>query len=297
MRVPDFILRCVGFLGDAYSGSDGIEFDANGTVFIVTIKSSFGGSYWYAVTAKHLVDDKPFQPTIALNSAHRGERILLDSILVGDERHWYFNPIDESADIAVTPVMPVPGIDLLPIPCPMLLTPRKIEAHNIGIGDDVFFPGFFEKAPGRRKNTPILRRGNLAMLPREEIEIDLPDRNSEYRDVYLVESHSIGGLSGSPVFVRETVHGRGKNTAGKTVPMYGVSGCERSGFHLLGLNSGHFKVIVDRGVENAGIAYVTPSHKILEALDHPELLRARIDNELALRDRRDQMHSSPDRGR
>jgi hypothetical protein len=157
--------------------------------------------------------------------------------------------------------------------------------YHLGIGDDVFFPGCFEKAIGSKRNTPALRRGNLAMLPTEPVQIVLENGDSKYMEVYLIESHSIGGLSGSPVFVRETVRGWGKNARGKRAPLCGVSGCERLGFHLLGVNSGHFKIDGVLGVEHAGMSYIMPSHKILETLDLPELKQARVKNELRILDR------------
>jgi hypothetical protein len=52
---------------------------------------------------------------------------------------------------------------------------------------------------------PILRAVRLAMFPTDQVQVDLQNGKSEFMDVYLVEARSIKGLSGSPVFVRESV--------------------------------------------------------------------------------------------
>ena len=60
---------------------------------------------------------------------------------------------------------------------------------------------------------------NIAMIPDEPVTTSLGDIKA-----YLVEARSIGGLSGSPAFVRET-------------------GAEGTGsFYLLGLMHGHWGV-------------------------------------------------------
>jgi hypothetical protein len=47
---------------------------------------------------------------------------------------------------------------------------------------------------------PIGRHGSLAMMPSEPIQTDLG-----FADVYLIKARSMGGISGSPVFVRPSV--------------------------------------------------------------------------------------------
>ena len=95
-------------------------------------------------------------------------------------------------------------------------------------------------------------------------------------DVYLVESRSIGGLSGSPVFIDVRI---AKTTR---PPNYGwMAGAYDSSspgrFKLLGLVHGHFggwdilpDATADDGKEkvhiNMGIAMVVPAEKIQDAL-------------------------------
>ena len=59
---------------------------------------------------------------------------------------------------------------------------------------------------GRDRNFPIVRTGHIAMMPDEKIpKVKIGDWEGN-ADAYLIESRSIGGWSGSPVFVRGTYY-------------------------------------------------------------------------------------------
>ena len=91
-------------------------------------------------------------------------------------------------------------------------------------------------------------------------------------EAYLAEGRSIGGLSGSPVFVRSTVHFPATTRTGEPT-QFSASGT----FHLLGLMLGHWDAPPDfsepdgRSV-NMGISIVVPAYKILEVLFSDELM-------------------------
>jgi hypothetical protein len=55
-------------------------------------------------------------------------------------------------------------------------------------------------------------------------------------DAYLAEGRSIGGLSGSPVFVRNTVNRRVPTAKGRPKHISGLGS-----LHLLGLIHGHWE--------------------------------------------------------
>jgi hypothetical protein len=119
-------------------------------------------------------------------------------------------------------------------------------------------------------------------------------------DAYLIESRSIGGLSGSPVYVRRTLGLPHPQTDpdGRREMLFGAGR-----FFLLGLAHGHwdikeselnkFTYVQDakRGV-NMGIAIVVPASKIIETLDHPRLVAIRKD---ATAKRRKQLSPHPDK--
>ena len=176
---------------------------------------------------------------------------------------------------------PLPEADIVSVHVGQLGTADRLKALDIGIGDEVFATGLFTPAPGTARNVPILRHGNIAMMPEEQIQTE-----SGFADVYLVESRSIGGLSGSPVFVRPTINARVFNESGGKTDFV-VAG---HGMTLLGLIHGHWDIKESdlnkaffsndpkRGV-NLGIGIVVPAIKILETLNRHELVTLREQDE------------------
>jgi hypothetical protein len=127
---------------------------------------------------------------------------------------------------------------------------------------------------------PIVRHGNLAMLPKEKLQTEMG-----FANIYLIEARSMGGLSGSPAFARPTVLLSGERRDDKYIdPVFGTGGAK-----FLGVVQGHWDIRpseknkpqihhTSQGV-NLGIAIVTPAYKLQEILDRPELvdLRNRIE--------------------
>jgi hypothetical protein len=200
------------------------------------------------------------------------------SIFVPILNSWLFHPSDPTADVAIN-VFPFLGEERrVDVRCPdtkAVLTPEMIEVNDIGIGDEVFMPGLFTFAPGRSRNLPIVRHGNIAMMPTEAIQVD-----DGFAEVYLVEARSIGGLSGSPVYARRTLYGPLVKSPDGVEDQ--LSGDGR--FYLLGLIHGHWEVrasdlnktkpVIDpKDGVNMGIATVVPGYKILETLSDPKLVQ------------------------
>jgi len=79
----------------------------------------------------------------------------------------------------------------------MQQTREYVKRHDIGPGADLVVVGLFTMHHGTRRNLPIVRRGTLASLPHEPLR----DEAARPFDAYIAEVISIGGLSGSPVFV------------------------------------------------------------------------------------------------
>jgi hypothetical protein len=164
--------------------------------------------------------------------------------------------------------------DCLWLPSTMAITQEKITELNVGCGDEVFITGLFTEHYGKKRNLPIIRLGNIASMPEETI-------NTEgYGDIeaYLIEAHSIGGLSGSPVFVHlgmiRVIDGTFK-TAKSPI------------FYWLGLIHGHFdykgKLLGDGTTQddlynlsiNMGVAIVVPVARILDVLYQKEFAEIR----------------------
>jgi hypothetical protein len=85
------------------------------------------------------------------------------------------------------------------VPLPVsILTEQYIAENDVGCGDEVITAGLPVSYFGRNKNVPIVRTGHIAAMPEEDIY--LGERWGHQR-AYLIEGKSIGGLSGSPVFL------------------------------------------------------------------------------------------------
>lgn len=287
MRVPDHILKSVVFIGqDTFE--DGREFfKPGGTGFLVGMRTKdkdLAGRFYYLVTARHSALELAGRPFgVRVNMKDGTFKVAMS----GAGFRWWFHPTEEeSVDVAVAPWGVEDGEDTVFIPDEMFLDKGRIEKFCIGVGDEVFVTGLFTKLHGREQNMPIVRTGTVAMMPGEVLpQAKIGDWVGEI-EAYLVESRSISGLSGSPVFVRETL----QQEAMVMWPSGGMGPTTaylQGAFHLLGLMQGHWEIeprdknkyVFRAGKSddsvNLGIAVVVPSKKILEVLNHPELVETR----------------------
>lgn len=139
---------------------------------------------------------------------------------------------------------------------------------EVGEGEEVFITGLFKHHYGENRNLPIVRVGNIAALPEEKIQC-----GGHKRDAYLIEARSIGGLSGSPVFLNpDLIRNIGNEIKinQERLPL------------LIGLIHGHYDSNlseVDNISEdtnstekiNAGIAIVTPISKLIEIFEQDKV--------------------------
>jgi hypothetical protein len=239
VRVPDFILKCVGFVCEVeHRDSGGVPSGApHGTGFFVSVPCEHpdmkakGASAVYFVTAKHVIDDLSGREIFFSVNESGGVKTTIEGIIGG---RWWFHPTDKAADVAVAQVWPHRTADLIAVNIAQLATPEIMSALDIGVGDEIFSVGLFTPAEGIRKNVPIVRHGNIAMIPEEQIQTEFG-----YADVYLVEARSLPGISGSPVFVRATIDFKVKHQISMNdVDVF----CPGAGVVLLGLMQAHWDV-------------------------------------------------------
>ena len=266
MLVPDEVRKCVVFV--CYQSKNG--FHLAGTGFFVSVPSSICEQiHAYLVTAKHVikkieeisVDNKVY---IRINRRDNKPSELIYS----DLTRWKYHPSESNVDIAVLPWGPDFGVyDYRTLPSEMAVTQELITKEGIGCGDEVFLTGLFGSHYGNQRNLPIIRIGNIACMPEEKVET----KEMGEIEAYLIEARSIGGLSGSPVFVHISSLRKGALRLGEE-PIY-----------WLGMVHGHYDLpeldSIDAAskdnlvnlVINMGIAIVIPSTKILEVLNQREL--------------------------
>lgn len=266
MRVSDDLLKCVGFVSRQV---DPLQY--RGTAFIVTVAA--GGSYSVAhlVTAKHVaIELRAGESVIAFNGKDGAPRFAQIA-----DAPWFFHPTEpDSVDVAIMPfaIPNTDDYDISPVPERLFTTDSRISEFRIGLGDEVVSVGLFTPFFGTTRLTPIVRTGNIAMMPRDRQLIS----NFGHVEAYLIDGQSIGGLSGSPVFCRNTL---AMPTMDQEKRVGRISGY--GALHLLGLVHGHYDLPTSfadgerSAPANTGISIVVPAKKILEVLHHPDLCKLR----------------------
>jgi hypothetical protein len=279
MRVPDEILKCVVFIGR----ESGFDVRWVGTAFLVMLREEVGNQtliFPYLVTANHVADSIDGAPFKIRANKRTGEAVEIAANESG-EVMWHRHPKGKSVDVAVCLWRPPSGeFDLLAIDTSIFFSKAIGEKTHIGAGDEVLITGLFTKVTGKSRNIPIVRIGNLAMAPDEPI---VPTALGDI-EAYIIEAKSLGGVSGSPVFIRQTadiaagIFKWGTNEPATIQAFTNV-------FHLLGLVHGHWKIDpeelnnpqvehTDEGI-NVGLAIVVPASQILEVINCGELTEMR----------------------
>lgn len=280
MLVPDEVRKCVVFL--ACKTKDGLKI--GGTAFFIStpIEKADSVVLNLCITAKHVIAGiKKFsidqQVYIRINTRDGKHRTMKSSV-----DQWLCHPDDSSVDVAILmDPLPYRDMEYLYIPPAMIATDEIIKKEGIGIGDEVFITGLFVNHYGNQRNLPILRIGNIALMPEEPIQT----QKLGNIEAYLIEARSLGGLSGSPVFVHLT--GVRPKPGGTGTRIVG------SQFYFLGLMHGHWNlptkdedVFLDELQKNErvnmGIAVVVPGTKILEVINQEKIKKRKLEIERAI---------------
>ncbi len=280
MRVDDRIKKAVVFLGKKTKHGPFVPY---GTGFLV--RSAIGShGYQQIVTAKHVIEDINSDVVHVRVNTRSGSAEILDT----DTAHWH-DHANEDIDLAVCPTMiPMDCYDIMHHRIDDgVLNEKVISDREIGVGDEVFIAGMFVSRLGESRNIPIVRIGNIAAMAEEPIRTDYG-----YHDAYLIEARSIGGLSGSPVFVHLPIWRHMKD--GSVVQLKGMS------WYLMGMLLGHDLIAnpedalairseaapeesedeedrLSRLVPlNTGIGIVLPIQYVIEAIEQPEIVEKRM---------------------
>ena len=194
---------------------------------------------------------------------------------------WIF-PDDQGVDVAVVPFQPHNDpsprrYDYNVLSIDMFATDESLEDYSIGVGDELQIIGLFTHHSGKRRNNPIVRSGTIAAMPGEPI---VDAYGNEFIG-YLACMKSIGGLSGSPVFVVWYPLFRSFKAGDKDCAVF-----------LLGLVNGHWDYVNNHpdmdlsGEEikilNSGIAIITPIQRVHEVTMSVDQRKARrkVDKEI-----------------
>jgi hypothetical protein len=257
-----------------------------GTGFLMSVDPSPGLPPWaghlYIVTNHHVVMG--------------GDRWVRFNLLEGGidirkvpAKEWCPHPAGD--DLALTPFGDVRGaLKIAHVPFKMAVTADLFEAQLLGPGDEAFFIGRFIHRDGKASNTPTARFGSIAQVGGDPIVQS--ERGRFEQESILVECHSLGGFSGSPVFAYRSASiragqeisemlGREDDTDLWVTPQYAQ-------VYLLGVDWGSDPwredvrdKTTDRSVGNeyvrapSGMSHVVPAWKLRGALDHHDLVQIR----------------------
>lgn len=286
MRVSDEIKNAVCFL----CVMEGKKYTPVATAFFLSMPSISVPDefHFYLVTAKHNLDE--FQK-LDRSIKRRGLHIAFNDD-DGKRQHMALPSVHEWEDAGETADVAILSLDDLPdslnvdsvrmdycvtgfllqkmgaadrdyrLLCAHL-NKKPLSSVQLGIGDDIMVVGLYSPRAGNATNLPIVRQGIIAAMP-DEIIIE-KEAGREVRFLaYLVEVHSINGLSGSPVFVSLSPRRLGEQGEGRWL-------------FLLGLVRGSWTQDVEvaaplaqggKAIETfkAGIAAVTPIQEALKLM-------------------------------
>lgn len=277
MQVRDEVRKCVAFV---LYRRNGVDLLAETAFFVGEPLPNTEDGWGCSVTAGHVIDgirrDRDDQKVYLRLNRRDGTFGILES----DTSEWHGHPDGAGVDVAVLPWgAGVEDFDHLTYNMSEFVTDEVIASESIGVGDEVFITGLFAPHVGATRNVPIIRVGNIAAMPEEPIASGLGPI-----DAYLIEARSIGGLSGSPVFVHLGLH--------RTTPDGSQFTFGRIPMYMLGLIHGHFDLPpenaslgagagFDRERVNTGIGIVVPIAKVFEAIRQPKLEAVRMEREKA----------------
>lgn len=265
LLIHDAVPTCAAFLGRKVNA----QVKPVGTCFFVNFLEH-GFYFLYLVTAGHLIENTRKEGWsddhivyLHFNNKDGGLHKLVTSV----PDNWTRHPTDTNVDIAVLPFKALTSLDHTALPCDphpaLLANPQK---WKIKVGTDVFITGLFLRHYGKQRQIPIVRTGTIAALPQEPVDMtDVPGERQI--QAYLIETHSMGGLSGSPVFANPMA-----------ISLDGNQAKLQTAHIWIGLVSAHWQFDEDRSEPeriNSGIAIVSPRESVFEVLQHPRLIEMR----------------------
>lgn len=285
MLIEDNFLKTVAFLTvekqDDISGK--LIKKPCATVFFVEVPINAEVPQIYAVTARHVIENIHANTPIHIRVNNFDGSI---EYLEAKKKNWV---LSDKTDIAVISFEKKSNHKIQAIPCKMLATDAIIRREETGIGDEIFFVGLFSEHYGQEHNLPVVRFGNISLMPAEKLSVRVAEDSIISVNGYLVEAMSWPGHSGSPVFIYYPFDREPGTSRVAVFPLKEpdpLSGTEQ--FKLLGLVSAHYPIEQEvkmsdtipkeqrgRIYEQAGMAVVIPAQGIIDTLNEPDLVEDR----------------------
>lgn len=282
LRISSEVLKTVVFIGTEAGGM----FVPLGTAILTSYRlpeddllagvvgSSAPPGGWgfpFLVTATHVLDQISGD-TVAV----RMNRLDGRSSVVTIKKKERFEHINKANDIVAIPFGFATDIfDQKIILINRADMEKRLLTWSPDLGDEVVTVGLYTTHFGETKNLPVVRVGNIAMMPSEPVLT-----SAGYIPAYLIETRSLMGLSGSLVICSApTVIGTSEGVRHLTGEAYVPIGV-MLGYHLVASAEdqiqapkipGEDVARVSPDERNTGLAVVTPIERIFEIFEQPEL--------------------------
>lgn len=187
MRVAPEVIQSVAFIGIEVGG----RFTPIATGALMAVPYE-GHEFTVLATARHILDDHAkSRLSYRLNRRSGG----CDTIPLDMPPVMFDDPAIDVAFIPVSPGFEVYEYTSTPLDRVFWKLQREKLEIDAAPGDEVSVIGLYSSHHGLTRNLPVVRIGRIAALPVEPV---ITPRGHAFG--YLVELHSILGLSGSPVF-------------------------------------------------------------------------------------------------
>lgn len=254
-KLPNSLIDCACFLG--VKDSNGV-ITPKGTAFYVVVpfRSNPLIGRGYLVTAKHNIQfSYPNQLHVSVNPSFDAARDEPVWIPLPSDLIWHDNISDQKADVVVADWRPESGkVQYHGILLSNFLEFSSSTSLTVGAGSDTRTVGLFPFFSGKTRHRPVVRSGAIALYPP-----DIVKGGQFEMEAILVESRSIGGLSGSPVFALDV----------RFTNLW---------YPFIGLTHGHWDYKSGDGTEpgaNSGMSIVSPSQKVIDILFQEDLVSGR----------------------
>lgn len=192
-RLQDNVLDCVVYLYPSkHEAEEGIGAGGSGFLIRVAAKLISDSHFNFTVTNRHVVEGGA--RCIRLNTKDG----KTDIVEFSSDRLF----ISQKDDLAIILMPAIPqNYRINAIPQEALITRDFAREHDVGVGDEILMLGRFINREGIQQNSPTARFGHIAQMMGDPISILIGGKEHIQEDAILGEVRSIGGYSGSPVYV------------------------------------------------------------------------------------------------
>lgn len=279
-RINDTVLDCAIYLYESAAAAEAGDKESGGSGFLIGVP--YEDEDWnqgrtvlttrphhlYAVTNSHVIEGG--YPVVRLNNKDGKAKTIPLA-----RNSWIPHPNRDDVAIALMDVdrqlFQFRYLSTLRM-LDSFITETRFEELALGAGDEIFMVGRFMGREEKNRNRPMVRFGHMTTGAVEPI--CQSDREPQFiQDSLLVEVHSIGGLSGSPVFVWvpfERIDTPSRPDLKAEFRRLARAYAHRPREFLLGIDWGHLD-----DQRFPGMAGVVPAWKLLELLSTPEVRNMR----------------------